>query len=218
MNHWRALAMPWGEVLPWQYLPAVSAGMRIGLYGGSFNPAHAGHCKVSLLAMQRLQLDRIWWLVSPGNPLKDHSGLPSTCDRVAQARHLAAHHRIDVTAFEEALNTRYTVKTIRFLKTRFPLVRFVWLMGADNLADFHHWRGWQEIAAMVPIAVIDRPGWTLKSISSKAAKTLEQYRLPESNASLLADSSVPAWVYLHGPRTTLSSTQLRSARKETIFQ
>ncbi len=214
----RTLAMPWGDVLPWQRLPAVSAGMHIGLYGGSFNPAHAGHCKVSLLAMQRLQLDRVWWLVSPGNPLKDHSSLPSARARVAQARQLVARDRIDVVAFEEALNTRYTVETIRFLKTRFPLVRFIWLMGADNLAGFHAWRGWQEIAAMVPIAVIDRPGWTLRSTSSKAAKALEQYRLPESNASLLADSPVPAWVYLHGPRTTLSSTQLRSAEKEMSFQ
>lgn len=210
--------MGWRRLPDWQRLPVAAPGMRIGLYGGSFNPAHAGHRKVSMLAMQRLRLDRIWWIVSPGNPLKDHSRLPGSAERVAQARTMAASNRIDVTAFEEVLGGSYTVDTIAFLKRRFPLVRFVWLMGADNLASFHLWRGWQEIAAIVPIAVIDRPGWTLKATASRAAKAMERFRKPETLASVLADSSAPAWVFLHGPRTALSSTQLRMEKKATNFQ
>lgn len=212
------LSMPFGALPRWLRLPPVAPGMRIGLYGGSFNPAHAGHRLVSELALQRLGLDRVWWMVSPGNPLKAHDGLPSTAERFAAARKVAASGRIDVTAFEEALGTAYTVETISFLKRRFPLVRFVWLMGADNLADFHRWRGWQDIAAMVPMAIIDRPGWTLKSISGRAATVLAGARLPENLSSHITNYAPPAWVFLQGPRNSLSSTELRMRKKATNFQ
>ena len=150
-------------------LPPHAPGLRIGLYGGSFNPPHAGHRHVSLRALKRLNLDRIWWLVTPGNPLKERDGLPGTAERVEAARRLAAHPRIAVTGFEEAIGTRYTVDTLRVVVERCPAVRFVWIMGADNLAGFHRWRGWRDIAQLMPFAVVDRPGWTLSATRSRAA-------------------------------------------------
>lgn len=205
----RALSMPSGPLPEYLRLPRVAPGTRIGLYGGSFNPAHSGHRDTSLFALKRLRLDRIWWLVSPGNPLKNLSGLPSAETRVVHARQVAASNFIDVSAFEEALGTRYSLDTLAFLKQRFPSVRFVWLMGGDNLATFHLWRGWRELARMMPIAVVDRPGWTLKAQQGKAAATMKEFRRPEKSAGILADMKPPAWIYLHGPRNFLSSTALR---------
>ena len=196
---------PWGLVR----LPRTAPGMRIGLYGGSFNPAHAGHRHVSLLALKRLQLDRIWWLVTPGNPLKDHGELAPTALRVEDAKRVAAHPSIDVTSFEEIIHARYTVDTLLFLARRCPGVDFVWIMGADNLASFHRWRGWQTIAALMPLAVVDRPGFTLKATRSRAATRLAPYRLPAAAATRLAAIPPPAWVFLYGPRSFLSSTALR---------
>ena len=193
-------------------LPRAAPGMRIGLYGGSFNPAHAGHRHVSLMAIKRLGLDRVWWIVTPGNPLKDPGELAATSLRVAEARRLAAHPRIDVTTFEADIGARYTVDTLAYLKRRYPGVRFVWIMGADSLANFHRWRGWPLIASLVPCAIIDRPGWTLRATASPAAAALARYRLRESEAPLLADRRAPAWVFLHGPRSSLSSTALRQGR------
>ncbi|WP_414474243.1 nicotinate-nucleotide adenylyltransferase [Microvirga sp. M2] len=190
-------------------MPPATPGMRIGLYGGSFNPAHAGHRHVSLMALKRLGLDRIWWIVTPGNPLKDTGGLASTRMRAAQARDVADDPRIDVTAFEEDIGARYTVDTLAYLRRRFPGVRFVWIMGADNLAGFHRWRGWRRIAQLMPIAIIDRPGWTLKAMRSRGAAVLSGRRIPEGEARALADLRPPAWVFLHGPRSHLSSTMLR---------
>jgi nicotinate-nucleotide adenylyltransferase len=187
--------------------------MRIGLYGGSFNPPHAGHRHVSLMALKRLGLDRVWWVVTPGNPLKDPGELASTDLRVAEARRIASHPRIDVTTFEEAIGARYTVDTLAYLKRRHPGVRFVWIMGADNLASFHRWRGWRSIARMMPIAVIDRPGWTLKATGSRTAKSLSSKRIREREASELPRLKPPAWVFLHGPRSHLSSTALRRMRR-----
>jgi len=183
--------------------------MRIGLYGGSFNPAHAGHRHVSLMALKRLGLDRIWWIVTPGNPLKDTGELASTAMRVAQAREIADDPRIDVTSFEEGIGARYTIDTLAYLKRRFPGVHFVWVMGADNLAGFHRWRGWRRIARMMPIAIIDRPGWTLKAMGSRSAVALSARRIDEGAAPALARLKPPAWVFLHGPRSHLSSTLLR---------
>ncbi|QFU15331.1 nicotinate-nucleotide adenylyltransferase [Microvirga thermotolerans] len=194
-------------------LPVALPGMRIGLYGGSFNPAHAGHRLVSMLALKRLRLDRVWWIVTPGNPLKDIGELASTRERAREARRVAAHPRIDVTVFEEAIGARYTIDTLAYLARRHPGVRFVWIMGADNLAGFHRWRGWRRIAATMPFAVVDRPGWTLKAMSSRAAMALAAGRIPESAASALADLAPPAWVFLHGPRSFLSSTALRRLRR-----
>lgn len=191
-------------------LPALAPGLRVGLYGGSFNPAHAGHRHVSRLALRRLALDRVWWLVSPGNPLKDRRHLPDAAARAAGARAVAADPRIAVTDFEAALGVRFTVETIAFLTDRHPQVRFVWIMGADSLASFHRWRGWREIAARMPFAVIDRPGYTLKAMASPAARALASSRLDEAAAPTLAERAPPAWLFLHGPRNGLSSTALRA--------
>jgi len=194
-------------------LPPAEPGMRIGLYGGSFNPAHDGHRHVSLMALKRLRLDRLWWIVTPGNPLKDAGELAATELRVAQARAVADDPRIDVTAFEEEIGARYTVDTLAYLRRRFPGVRFVWIMGADNLAGFDRWRGWRRIAHMMPIAIIDRPGWTLKAMRSRGATALSRARIHEGRAPALADLRPPAWVFLHGPRSHLSSTMLRQMRR-----
>jgi nicotinate-nucleotide adenylyltransferase len=190
-------------------LPPHAPGLRVGLYGGSFNPPHAGHRHVSLLALKRLNLDRVWWLVTPGNPLKERDGLPATAERVAAARHLTAHPRIAVTGFEEAIGTRYTIDTLGRVVVRCPGARFVWIMGADNLAGFHRWRGWRAIARLMPIAVVDRPGFTLRAPHARAAGWLARYRVDEAEAPRLADRQPPAWLFLHGPRSTLSSTLLR---------
>jgi len=183
--------------------------MRIGLLGGSFNPAHAAHRALSLLAWKRLGLDRVWWLVSPGNPLKENSALPPVEARIAKAREIAASPYIDVSAPEVAYRTRYTFDTLKRLNAEHPSVRFVWLMGADNLAQFHRWKRWQEIAELMPIAVIERPGDEDAPLSSKAAHTLARYRVDESDAPLLMSMRPPAWIYLHGLKSPLSSTSLR---------
>ncbi len=185
--------------------------MRVGLLGGSFNPAHAAHRDISLFAMKRLRLDRVWWLVSPGNPLKDVSGLPTLDARIAAARRLAHHPRIDVSGVEAALGTRYTVDTLAALLGRCRGVRFVWLMGADNLAQFHRWKEWQAIAGMTPMAVVDRPPASLRALASPAALTLAPHRIAELEAALLPDLPPPAWVFLHGLKSPLSSTAIRNA-------
>ncbi len=190
-------------------LPPHAAGLRIGLFGGSFNPAHAGHRLASLTALRRLQLDRVWWLVTPGNPLKDNHALPPLAQRIATARKLADHGRIHVTGIEARLRTRYTADSLRALKRRCPGVRFVWIMGSDNLASFHRWNEWRAIARMMPIAVIDRPGSTHRSVASPAANWLARWRLPENQGAALAVHDPPAWLFLHGRRSELSSTSLR---------
>lgn len=190
-------------------LPPHAPGLRIGLFGGSFNPAHDGHLLASLTALRRLQLDRIWWLVTPGNPLKDNARLPPLAERIRQARDVAGSARIDVTGIEARLRTRYTADTLRALKRRCPGVRFVWIMGSDNLAGFHRWNEWRAIARMMPIAVIDRPGSTHSAMASPAASWLSRWRVPESRAATLARTAPPAWTFLHGRRSSLSSTLLR---------
>ncbi len=186
--------------------------MRIGLYGGSFNPAHEGHRHVSVTALRRLRLDRVWWLVTPGNPLKSRSELAPVEERAGWARGVAAHPRIAVTTFETDIGARYTRQTLRYLRQRRPGVRFVWIMGADSLATFHRWQGFREIARSMPVAVIDRPGFTLTAPAGRAARALADWRIDESDAPILADLAPPAWVFLHGPRSPLSSTALRRAR------
>jgi nicotinate-nucleotide adenylyltransferase len=184
--------------------------MRIGLLGGSFNPPHGGHLLLSRTALRRIGLDAVWWLVTPGNPLKDNAGLPSLATRIAAAKAVAQDPRIAVTGVEADIGTRYTYDTIRYLTRRCPAVRFVWLMGADNLAGLHRWQRWQRIAHLVPIAVIDRPGTTLKATRSRTAVQLAGRRLDERDAHLLPGSARPAWVFIHGPRSSLSSTALRA--------
>ncbi len=160
--------------------------------------------------MRRLGLDRVWWLVTPGNPLKDVKGLPALAERIAAARALAHHPRIDVSGLEAVIDTRYTIDTVTWLVRRFPRVHFVWIMGADNLKQFHRWEDWRDIAARVPLAVVDRGGIGLAAVAATAAQALARSRIPESKARRLAGLAPPAWTYLHGLKSPLSSTGLRA--------
>lgn len=196
-------------------LPVSAPGMRIGLFGGSFNPPHEGHRLVAMQALKRLQLDAVWLLVTPGNPLKDNARLPPLADRVWAARDLVRHPRIKVTGFEAEHGFRYTYDTLRYLIATHPGRRFVWIMGADNLVGFHRWEHWRDIAALMPIAVYVRPGSARRAPISKAAKTLADGRIDETDAPLLAGMRPPAWVFLHGMMSGLSSTALRGAREAT---
>jgi nicotinate-nucleotide adenylyltransferase len=195
---------------PAQEIPLHTAGMRVGLLGGSFNPPHLAHRAISLFAIKRLRLDRMWWLVTPGNPLKENGHLHELQARAQAAREMAADPRIDVTCLESVIGTRYTVDTINYLRRRASGLRFVWIMGADNLAQFHRWQHWQRIATQVPIAVIDRPPQSFRALAAPAAQALAPYRLPENEAGRLADRRAPAWVFLTGLKLDLSSTTLRN--------
>jgi nicotinate-nucleotide adenylyltransferase len=193
-------------------LPPYARGMRIGLFGGTFDPPHAAHRAACLLAMRRLGLDRVWWLVTPGNPLKNTGGLAPLPERMAAARALAHHPRIDVTDFEAKLGSPYTFQTISYLTRRCPGVRFVWIMGADNLRSFHRWQRWREIAGLVPIVVVDRLGPSLYAAATAAGRAFAHARLPETAAKALPGRKPPAWIYLHGLKSPLSSTALRAKR------
>jgi len=193
-----------------QAIPLYTNGMRIGLLGGSFNPPHIAHRAISLFAIKRLKLDRIWWLVTPGNPLKDNGALHELEERAEAARRMASDPRIDVSCLESVIGTRYTDDTINYLRRRFSGLRFVWIMGADNLAQFHRWQNWQRIASQVPIAVIDRPPQSFRALAAPAARALARYRVPENEAGRLANFRAPAWVFLTGMKINLSSTGLRN--------
>ena len=184
--------------------------MRIGLLGGSFNPPHAAHRAISLFAIKRLKLDRVWWLLTPGNPLKNHDGLHALSERAEAARTTADDPRIDISCLEAVIGVRYTVDTIIHLRRRVSGVRFVWIMGADNLAQFHRWKDWRRIASEVPIAVIDRPPQSFRALAAPAAQALARYRLPENHATRLTDQHPPAWVFLTGMKLKMSSTGLRN--------
>jgi nicotinate-nucleotide adenylyltransferase len=190
-------------------LPRWSPGQRIGLLGGSFNPPHEGHLLVSRLALRRLRLDRLWLLVTPGNPLKPVAGLPSLPARIEAARAIIHDPRIAVTGFEAEIGARFTHDSIAWLRRRAPNVHFVWIMGADNLRQFHLWRRWRDIATQVPIAVVDRPGSTLSALNSRAGAALAPFRVPEGDAARFAARRAPALIFLHGPRSSLSSTAIR---------
>ena len=193
-----------------QAIPSYAEGMRIGLLGGSFNPPHRAHRAISLFAIKRLKLDRVWWLVTPGNPLKQAGALRDLDQRVQAARQMAGDPRIHVSCLESVIGTRYTFDTISYLRRRAGRLRFVWIMGADNLAQFHRWQDWRRIAAEVPIAVIDRPPQSFRALAAPAAQALARFRLPESQAASLADRYPPAWVFLTGMKLSLSSTGLRN--------
>ena len=190
-------------------LPPHAPGMAIGLYGGSFNPPHAAHRMVAETALERLGLDRLWVLVTPGNPLKDNRALPPAAERMAATRALFDDPRIVVTDVEAGVGAARTHEVIRHLKARAPGVRFVWIMGADNLGGLHNWGRWREIADLVPIAVVDRPGATFSPLSSRAAIALRRARVDERDAAGLSHMEPPAWAFLHGRRLALSSTALR---------
>ncbi len=185
-------------------------GMRVGLLGGSFNPAHEGHAHVARTALARLGLDCVVWLVSPQNPLKSRPGTADLKRRMAGARRVASGPRMIVSDLEARLGSRYTLDLVRTLRGRYPAVRFVWLMGADNLASFHLWRGWQEIMRLVPVCVVARPGWTLKGRTSPAARRFAWARLPASEAKRLPQTAPRAWVYLSAPLNFASSTAIRA--------
>lgn len=194
---------------PWARLPLAMPGMRIGLLGGSFNPPHAAHRAISLQALKRLGLDQVWLLVTPGNPLKG-ALVPERGDmRAEAAAKLTRHPRLKVSDFERAAGLRYTADTVRFLKRRYPGVRFVWLMGADNLADFHRWKDWQALFRLVPIAVFDRPGYRLSAFAGKAGQRYRRFFVDQSDAKGLALLKPPAWTFLTLPLSPLSSTRLR---------
>ncbi|QPC88509.1 nicotinate-nucleotide adenylyltransferase [Mesorhizobium sp. NBSH29] len=190
-------------------MPYVESGMQVGLFGGSFNPPHAGHALVAEIALRRLALDQLWWIVTPGNPLKAGNQRASLTTRLRLSESIARDPRIKVTAFEASHNVRYTADTMALVKARNPGVDFVWIMGADNLRDFHHWQRWRDIVMTFPIAVIDRPGATLSFLSSVVAKTFDYARIDEKDAPHLAHRKAPAWTFIHGPRSSLSSTALR---------
>jgi nicotinate-nucleotide adenylyltransferase len=193
--------------------PPAPPGRRIGVMGGSFDPPHAGHMVVAETALRRLRLDAVWWLVTPGNPLKGHGGLAPLAERMAACRRLARHPRMHVTAFEADLGSAYTAVTLTFLVRRHPGVRFAWLIGADNLAGFHRWQGWRRIAALMPVVVVDRPGWRYRALAAPAARALARRRVPERAARrLVARARRPGLVLLSTRLSAASSTALRRQR------
>ena len=194
-------------------IPYAAAGQRIGLLGGSFDPPHEGHTHITRMALRRFGLDRVWWLVSPGNPLKPHGPAP-LAERIALARQVMDDPRVTITGIEARMRTRMTADTIAMLQKIYPGVRFVWLMGADNLVQFDRWDRWQEIAARVPIGVIARPGWRMAARHSRAARIMRAARLPDEEARLLALARPPAWAMIDVPLNALSSTAIRNSRQD----
>lgn len=184
--------------------------MRIGLLGGSFNPAHEGHRHISLLALKYLHLDELWWLVSPQNPLKPTNDMAPFAERLASARAMARHPRIRVSDIESRLHTRYTADTLHTLRSRFPHTRFIWIMGADNLAQIPRWERWTEIFNTVPIAVFDRATYSFRALAGKAAQRFARQRIESRNAAGLADQKAPAWVYFHARRHPASASSIRA--------
>ena len=203
------------DPIPSRYLrmPHVEKGMQVGLFGGSFNPPHAGHALVAEIALKRLALDQLWWIVTPGNPLKSSNGLAPLSERLRLSEQVARNPRIKVAAFEAAHKIRYTADTLALVRARNPGVDFVWVMGADSLRDFHRWQRWRRIVMTFPIAVIDRPGSTLSFLWSVVAKTFDFARVDEAAARRLARMEAPAWTFIHGPRSMLSSTAIRGEQK-----
>ncbi|MEM9436061.1 MAG: nicotinate-nucleotide adenylyltransferase [Pseudomonadota bacterium] len=189
--------------------PYARAGQCIGLLGGSFDPAHQGHVHITHQAMRRFGLDAVWWLVTPGNPLKSH-GPASLGARMAEARRIMDHPRVTITDIEDRLSMRYTAETLDALLGLYPGVRFTWLMGADNLAQFHRWQDWRAIMDAVPVGVIARPGERTGARVSPAARLYRSSRLPGRYSRLLARSEAPAWCFINVPMSAASSTAIRA--------
>jgi nicotinate-nucleotide adenylyltransferase len=189
--------------------------LRIGLLGGSFNPAHGGHRHISVQALRRLRLDEVWWLVSPQNPLKPPAGMAGFAQRLAQAGRAARHPRIRVSDLEARLGTRYTADTLTALRRRFPRHRFVWLMGADNLRQIPAWQHWTKIFTELSVAVFDRPSYSLRALAGKAARRYWHFRLRPRQAKRIAAQRPPAWVFLHIPLHPASATAIRARQGAT---
>ena len=189
--------------------PVAGRGQVVGLLGGSFDPAHDGHVQITRTALRRFGLDHVWWLVSPGNPLKPRGPAPME-ERLAQARSVMRHPRVTVTDVEMRLGTRFTAQTLRGLVARYPGVRFVWLMGADNLTQFHRWQDWRWIMTHVPVGVIARPADRLLSRFSPAARIFRASRVPAAASGSLGDRRAPAWCFINMPLNDASSTALRA--------
>lgn len=193
-------------------LPKARPGQVIGLLGGSFDPAHEGHVQITKAALRRFGLDRVWWLVSPANPLKEKGPAPLS-RRIEIARKKMVHPRVEVTDIEARLGTRYTAQTLARLHDLYPGVRFVWLMGADNLAQFHLWQDWQAIMDSVPVGVLARPGDRISARMSVAARVYRAHRLSGRASALLGRSDAPVWSFVNIPMTQMSSTTIRNAGK-----
>ena len=189
--------------------PLARAGQSVGLLGGSFDPAHEGHAHITREALKRFGLDHVWWLVSPGNPLKMR-GPAALSTRIQHARSVIQHPKVQVTGLEARLGTRYTAQTLRRLLPRYPGVRFVWLMGADNLAGFHHWQDWGDIMQMLPVGVLARPGDRISARRSVAAQHYNMARLPGTSSQLLPLREAPCWCYINVPLSAASSTAIRA--------
>ncbi len=189
-----------------------ATGLRVGILGGSFNPAHDGHLHISLLALKLLQLDEVWWMVSPQNPLKSVEGMASFEERLAGAEALVRHPNIRVTDIEQRLGTAYTAESLAVLKRCFPKTQFVWLMGADNLAQISRWQSWTRIFNQVPIAVFDRAPYSFDALAGKAAKAFFRFKVQRHNACNLADMAPPAWMFFHTRLHPGSATAIRARR------
>jgi len=187
---------------------------RVGLLGGSFNPPHAGHREISLAALERLKLDAVWWLVTPGNPLKDPDTYAPFEERLRLAQHLSNHSDIIVSDFESRHNLQYTVDTLNQLILEHPGIQFVWLMGADSLANFHRWKDWRKITELAPIAVFNRPDYRPDALNSQAAKSLLSSRIDEKTPEILMESKPPAWVFFSDIANPTSSTEIRNQPKQ----
>ena len=189
--------------------PVARPGQTVGLLGGSFDPAHQGHVHITLEAIKRFDLSHIWWLVSPGNPLKSAGPAP-LAQRVARAQDLMQHPRVTVTDIETRLGTRYTAQTVSALAACYPGTRFVWLMGGDNLAQFHLWQSWTSIMEHVPIGILARPGDRISARMSTAARVYRRYRIAGQAAQLLARTQAPAWCFVNVALSPVSSTTIRA--------
>jgi nicotinate-nucleotide adenylyltransferase len=188
----------------------VRPGQRVGLLGGSFDPAHEGHAHLTRVALKRFGLDSVIWLVSPGNPLKDRGPAPLDA-RMRRAREVMQDRRVIVSDFEARIGTRYTAETIDALKAVYGGVRFVWLMGADNLQQFHLWQRWEDILSAVPLGVLARPGWRQSGLHSRTARQYRRFHVPGHASQLLADQDTPAWCFVNMPMMPVSSTDLRAS-------
>ncbi|UWR04931.1 nicotinate-nucleotide adenylyltransferase [Ruegeria conchae] len=190
-------------------IPYARPGQVVGLFGGSFDPPHQGHVHVTREAIKAFGLDRVWWLVSPGNPLKERGPAP-LARRMMAARAVMQHPRVEVTDIEALTGTRATADTLAALRRLYPQVRFVWLMGADNLAQFHRWKDWRQIMDSVPVGVVARPGDRISARMSPAARLYAKYRIDGQARHLLGRAEAPAWCFVNVPMVDVSSTELRN--------